>query len=159
MISKEKLYDPNNTTVIICSPGLEAAIDMKSMHVTEVRYKLLHISLRSSWNWWFLKDLLGKKINCLYYEFIACFELNGRKYLSCITQPPPTFFYNFFYLCNENYIICRWDHIFSNHLDIDTIFTQVKNQRILFQNWLAHNQFLKNTLENIKTVQITPNIQ
>ena len=37
MISKEKLYDPNNTTVIICSPGLEAAIDMKSLHVTEVR--------------------------------------------------------------------------------------------------------------------------
>ena len=37
VISKEKLYDPNNTTVIICSPGLEAALDMRSMHVTEVR--------------------------------------------------------------------------------------------------------------------------
>ena len=45
VISKEKLYDPNNTTVILCNPGLEKAINMKSMHVTEVRYKFLHISL------------------------------------------------------------------------------------------------------------------
>ena len=124
-----------------------------------INFYIFHWEAPEIDNFW--KIYWIKKINCLYYEFIACFELNGRKYLSCITQPPPTFFYNFFYLCNENYIICRWDHIFSNHLDIDTIFTQqiVKNQRILFQNWLAHNQFLKNTLENIKTVQITPNIQ
>ena len=37
MISKDKLYDPNNTTVIICSPQMEIAINRKSMHVTEVK--------------------------------------------------------------------------------------------------------------------------
>lgn len=37
LISNERLYDPNNTTVIICSLELEAALGMKSLHVTEVR--------------------------------------------------------------------------------------------------------------------------
>lgn len=37
VISREKLYDPNNTTVIICSQELEAAIGMKYLHVSEVR--------------------------------------------------------------------------------------------------------------------------
>jgi len=37
LISSERLYDANNTTVIICSPELEGALGMKSLHVTEVR--------------------------------------------------------------------------------------------------------------------------
>ena len=37
LISSERLYDANNTTVIICSPELEQALGMKSLHVTEVR--------------------------------------------------------------------------------------------------------------------------
>ena len=37
VISREKLYDPNNTTVIIASSDLEHALDMKFMHVTEIR--------------------------------------------------------------------------------------------------------------------------
>ena len=57
----EKLYDPNNTTVIICSPGLEAAIDMKSPHVTEVRYKF-YIFHREAPEIDIFKDLLDKKI-------------------------------------------------------------------------------------------------
>lgn len=37
LISTERLYDANNTTVIICSLELEKALGMKSLHVTEVR--------------------------------------------------------------------------------------------------------------------------
>jgi len=37
VISRERLYDPNNTTVIICSTDLERALDMKFLHVTEIR--------------------------------------------------------------------------------------------------------------------------
>ena len=37
VISRERLYDPNNTTVIICSKDLEKALDMKFLHVTEIR--------------------------------------------------------------------------------------------------------------------------
>ena len=37
VISKEKMFDPNNTTVVICSPLLEQAIDRKSLHVTQFR--------------------------------------------------------------------------------------------------------------------------
>lgn len=37
VISREKLYDPNNTTVIICSEQLESALDVKCLHVTEIR--------------------------------------------------------------------------------------------------------------------------
>jgi len=37
VISRERLYDPNNTTVIICSVDLERALDMKFLHVTEIR--------------------------------------------------------------------------------------------------------------------------
>jgi len=37
VISRERLYDPNNTTVIICSIDLERALDMKFLHVTEIR--------------------------------------------------------------------------------------------------------------------------
>merc|ERR1719288_26828 len=37
VISRERLYDANNTTVIICSKDLEKALDMKFLHVTEIR--------------------------------------------------------------------------------------------------------------------------
>ena len=37
VISREKMFDPNNTTVIICSPLLEQALDRKSLHVTQCR--------------------------------------------------------------------------------------------------------------------------
>lgn len=37
VISREKLYDPNNTTVIICSKDLELALGVKFLHVTEIR--------------------------------------------------------------------------------------------------------------------------
>ena len=36
MIQRERLYDPNNTTVIICSTDLERALDMKFLHVSEM---------------------------------------------------------------------------------------------------------------------------
>ena len=37
VISREKLYDPSNTTVIICSQDLENALNVKFLHVTEIR--------------------------------------------------------------------------------------------------------------------------
>lgn len=37
VISSEKLFDPNNTTVIICSRDLETALNVKFMHITEVK--------------------------------------------------------------------------------------------------------------------------
>ena len=38
IVSREKLFDANNPTVIICSTELENALDMKALHVTEIKY-------------------------------------------------------------------------------------------------------------------------
>ena len=37
VISKEKMFDERNPSVIICSNKLEAALNQKALHVTEVR--------------------------------------------------------------------------------------------------------------------------
>ena len=37
VISSEKMFDERNPSVIICSKPLEAALDQKALHVTEVR--------------------------------------------------------------------------------------------------------------------------
>ena len=37
VILREQLYDPQNTNVIMCSKDLEDALDMRSMHVTEIK--------------------------------------------------------------------------------------------------------------------------
>ena len=37
VISRERLYDPNNTAIIICSTDLEIALDMKFLHVYEAK--------------------------------------------------------------------------------------------------------------------------
>ncbi len=38
IIASEKLYDPQNPTVILCDESLENAIDVKALHVSEIRY-------------------------------------------------------------------------------------------------------------------------
>ena len=37
IVSREKLFDAHNPTVIICSTELENALDMKALHVTEIK--------------------------------------------------------------------------------------------------------------------------
>lgn len=37
IIRKEKMFDQNNPSIIICSTDLERALDMKAFHVTEIR--------------------------------------------------------------------------------------------------------------------------
>ena len=37
IIRGEGLFDPSNPVVIICSPELEKAFNMKALHVTEIR--------------------------------------------------------------------------------------------------------------------------
>ena len=38
IIAKDKLFDPNNPTVILCDDALDDALDVKALHVTEIRY-------------------------------------------------------------------------------------------------------------------------
>ena len=45
VISQERLYDPNNREVIVCSIELEKALDVKFVHVTEIRTTLLRNQL------------------------------------------------------------------------------------------------------------------
>ena len=37
IISREKLFDQRNPTIIICSAELEEALDMKALHLTEIK--------------------------------------------------------------------------------------------------------------------------
>jgi len=57
VIRGEEMFDPKNPSIIICSRDLEAALNMKALHVTEIRDLVLnHIvkvpeqSLRSPTN-------------------------------------------------------------------------------------------------------------
>jgi hypothetical protein len=37
IIANEKLYDPQNPTVVMCDESLEDALDVKAIHVSEIR--------------------------------------------------------------------------------------------------------------------------
>ena len=42
MVRGEGLFDPPNPSIILCSPDLERALNMKALHVTEVRNQVLY---------------------------------------------------------------------------------------------------------------------
>merc|ERR1712024_295124 len=44
-IRGEGLYDEKNPSIILCSRDLEEALNMKALHVTEIRYKKLLLLL------------------------------------------------------------------------------------------------------------------
>ena len=41
IVRSEKLYDPKNPSIIMCDPDLEIALNMKDLHVTEIRDQIL----------------------------------------------------------------------------------------------------------------------
>ena len=41
IISQEKLFDPRNTSIIVCSEGLEKSLNMRALHVSEFRSQVL----------------------------------------------------------------------------------------------------------------------
>ena len=52
IIRSEKLYDPKNPSIIMCDPDLEIALNMKDLHVTEIRDQILgQLSLLRRQNW------------------------------------------------------------------------------------------------------------
>jgi hypothetical protein len=45
IIKDEGMFDPLNPAIILCSPELEAALNMRALHVTEIRYhQYLHMA-------------------------------------------------------------------------------------------------------------------
>ena len=38
LIKSERMFDEWNPTVIMCSPNLEEALNVKALHVTEIRF-------------------------------------------------------------------------------------------------------------------------
>jgi hypothetical protein len=45
VVRGEKLFDPNNPSIILCSPGLKRALNMKALHVTQIRSQVMdHIT-------------------------------------------------------------------------------------------------------------------
>ena len=52
IVRSEKLYDPKNPSIIMCDPNLETALNVKDLHVTEVRHQILkHLTLVRHQNW------------------------------------------------------------------------------------------------------------
>ena len=52
IVRSEKLYDPKNPSIIMCDPDLEIALNMKDLHVTEVREQILkQLTLLRQQNW------------------------------------------------------------------------------------------------------------
>jgi len=41
ILRSEKLYDPMNPSIIMCDPDLEYVLNMKDLHVTEIRHQIL----------------------------------------------------------------------------------------------------------------------
>ena len=41
LITSEKLYDPQNPAVILCDQHLEEALDIKALHVSEIRFVMV----------------------------------------------------------------------------------------------------------------------
>lgn len=37
VIEEERLYDPHNASLVLCDAGLEVALDVKALHLTEIR--------------------------------------------------------------------------------------------------------------------------
>jgi hypothetical protein len=45
VVRGEGLFDPNNPSIILCSPELEKALNMKALHVTQIRDQVMsHIT-------------------------------------------------------------------------------------------------------------------
>ena len=44
VIANDKLYDPQNPTVVLCDQRLEEALDVKALHVSEIRYCIVGMS-------------------------------------------------------------------------------------------------------------------
>jgi hypothetical protein len=52
IVRSEKLYDPKNPSIIMCDPDLEIALNMKDLHVTEIRDQILkQMTLLRQQNW------------------------------------------------------------------------------------------------------------
>ena len=52
IVRSEKLFDPKNPSIIMCDPDLEMALNMKDIHVTEVRHQILkQLTLVKQQNW------------------------------------------------------------------------------------------------------------
>ena len=52
IVRSENLYDPKNPSIIMCDPNLETALNVKDLHVTEVRHQILkHLTLVRHQNW------------------------------------------------------------------------------------------------------------
>ena len=41
IITRERMYDPNNLTCVICSNELEPVLNVRSMHITEIKHFVL----------------------------------------------------------------------------------------------------------------------
>jgi hypothetical protein len=48
IIRDEAMFDQRNPAIILCSPDLEAALNMKALHVTEIRYLHQCVSSKSA---------------------------------------------------------------------------------------------------------------
>ena len=52
IVRSEKLFDIKNPSIIMCDPDLELALDMKDLHVTEIRNQILkQLTLVKQQNW------------------------------------------------------------------------------------------------------------
>ena len=52
ILRSEKLYDPKNPSIIMCDPDLEIALNMKDLHVTQIRDQILkQLTLQRQQNW------------------------------------------------------------------------------------------------------------
>ena len=52
ILRSEKLYDPKNPSIIMCDSDLEIALNMKDLHVTEIRDQILkQLTLQRQQNW------------------------------------------------------------------------------------------------------------
>ena len=73
IIRSEKLYDPKNPSIIMCDPDLEIALNMKDLHVTEIRDQILgHMSLLRRQNW-------RENYNSFIYKSKDSFIPHGKK--------------------------------------------------------------------------------
>ena len=82
IISQEKLFDPRNTSIIVCSKGLEKSLNVRALHVSEFRSQVLTQLIKvdnstPQWQCWErgrgqeTRPIKGAASRCIHYANVS----------------------------------------------------------------------------------------
>jgi len=143
IISSKKLYDPNNTIIILCSPELEEALNIKFLHEKDLQEEILKqmlttepLSTRSSNNQQITTNTASKRkihrFNITYLQTIT----------GCVRVKP-----DFLKVIHATKSIDKTRRIFSINDVNGILFSYImQNRKHFFDHRSSHIAFIKGSL-------------